>query len=71
MNAGVRRIGANTLAIPVEADTPATTDGLAAAWLRVPGAFRNEIAERHLDRAYVDTSGQRWFLVKVVWRNRR
>ena len=71
MSAGTRRIGANTLAVPVDAETPATSDGLRSAWLRVPGAFRNEIAEKHLDRAYTDTAGQRWFLIKVVWRNTR
>lgn len=71
MSAGTRRVGDTTLAVPVDNDLQATQLGLGVAITKIPRAFKQEIAEYHLDRAYTDTAGQRWFLVRVVWRDRR
>lgn len=62
------RIGDNTLKVPVPADLVVSDLGLGRAIQRIPREWKQQISRYSLDRAFTDEHGQRWFLIKVVWR---
>lgn len=62
------RIGDNTIKVPVDADLVVSDLGLGRAIQKMPREWKQQISRYRLDRAYTDEAGQRWFLIKVVWR---
>lgn len=63
-----QRIGDSTIKVPVSPNLRADSAGLPVAIAHVPREWQDQISTYALDRAYTDQAGQRWFLIKVVWR---